>query len=356
MLKLHLRVMKRTTRAPNDNTDYRPDGLWKEHVAVEIKSGEHSLRNLRAGMLQLAYYLAQRPDMRGVLVLTDTRITDAALKRERNLAASALRPEVLGRLSIAVDGGSEIRGIPPDMQGPFHAWLRKLIGKETRARGKQRGQQEDAIFLVLLDQWFQRKEPVTTRWLMDSAGCSYPTAAKALQQLGPFIRRTSDRKVKLWGFPQEHWQRVVANLNRVHPTVRYVDRSGQRRRPEQLLERAKSLGRKDLAIGGVVAARHYDSHFDLRGLPRLDLTLHCPDGAADLSFVDQLDPALGWTTSQDDAATLAVHVLHRGNPFFVPGKGALPLADRVTTLLDLHEGRIVQQANELLQHFVESAG
>ncbi len=335
--------------------DYEPDGLWKNKVAVEVKSG-HSFRNLRAGLMQLAYYLAREPHKRGVLVLVDSRITDTALNRERELAERALRPEILKRFSIAVERGKDFHGLPQDLEREFRPWLQDLIARETRKATTRWRQPADAVFLVLLNQWFLREEAMTTRWLMGAVGCSYPTVAGTLDRLMPVIQRSTDRSVKLAGFPAEEWRRTVANLHRVYPTLRYVDRSGQRRSPKDLLRRASGLGRKDLAVGGVIAARHYYPELDLRGTPRLDLTLHCPDEMADLSFVEQLDPALEKAGLNDDAATLAIHVLRRRDPFFVADGDGLPLADRVSTLLDLHDARLAVQAKEFLNHLVGSVG
>jgi hypothetical protein len=162
--------------------------------------------------------------------------------------------------------------------------------------------------------------------------------------------------VKLWGFAPDEWKRVVANIETVHPTIRYADRSGQRRSPESLLRRASEIDRDDIAVGGVLAARHYYPALDLRGTPRLDLTLHSPHGSADLSFVEQLDPALERTTSKDEPAALAIHVLRRQASFFEPGVDGLPWADRVESLLGLYDARLEPQAHEFLDFLVTSVG
>jgi hypothetical protein len=191
---------------------------------------------------------------------------------------------------------------------------------------------------------------------MQTVGCSYPTVASVLRRLGNSVRRFSDRRIQLWGFPSEEWRRVVANLDRVHPTLHYADRSGQRRSSESLLRRALGLDRGDIAVGGVLAARHYYPELDLRGTPRLDITLHSPDGSADLSFVEQLDPALERTDKEDEPAALAVHVLRRAASFFEPGGDGLPWADPVESLLGMHDARLELQAREFLDFLVTSVG
>ena len=102
---------------------YRPDGRWKNTV-VEIKSHLHSFRNLRAGLLQLAYYLADDPHTRGLLVLVASRITDEGLQKEWRLAEQTLEPEVLNRIAVAVERNDRFHGVPSDLGEDFHEWLR----------------------------------------------------------------------------------------------------------------------------------------------------------------------------------------------------------------------------------------
>lgn len=340
---------------PPARDGYRP-GFRLGDTIVEVKSDLHSFRNLRAALLQLAYYITEGTNERGALVLVNPRITDAALRKEWRLIERTLHPAILKRLTLAVKRNAEIFAIAGELKPSLSRQLPAHVDREARTQPYRAPQSSDAILLVLLNQWFLRKESMTTRWLMGAVGLSYPTVAAALDRLMPVIQRHTDRRVKLAGFPVEDWQRAVANLGRVHPTIRYADRSGQRRSPDALLRRASGLDREDLAVGGVIAARHYFPEFDLRGTPRLDLTLHCPDETADLSFVEQLDPALEKTAANDDSATLAVHVLRRREPFFVSEGGGPPYADRVSTLLDLYEARLTVQAKEFEARLVESVG
>lgn len=340
---------------PPARSGYRPD-FRVGNTIVEVKSDLHSFRNLRAALLQLAYYLTEQPDERGLLVLANPRITDAALQKEWRLAEQTLRPEVLRRLSVAAERGAEISTISGELSPDLSNRVREMVDREARAQPSRARQPPEAIFLVLMHQWFLRKGPMTTQWLIQAVGCSYPTAANALRRLEHLIERFSDRRIQLWGFPAEEWQRVVSNRDRVHPTLRYADRSGQRRSPESLLRRASGFDRPDIAVGGVLAARHYHPALDLRGTPRLDLTLHSPDGTADLSFVEQLDPALERTKSNDEPAALAIHVLRRQASFFQTDGDGLSWADPVESLLGLYDARLEPQAREFLDFLVTSVG
>lgn len=334
---------------------YRPD-FQLGNTIVEVKADLHSFRNLRAALLQLAYYITEETDEYGALVLVNPRITDAALRKEWQLIERTLRPAIVKRLALAVRRNAEISAIAGELKPSLSRQLLTHVDREARGQPYRAPQSSDAILLVLLNQWFLRKGPMTTQWLIQAVGCSYPTAANALRRLEHVIRRSSDRRFQLWGFPAEEWQRVVANRERAHPTLHYADRSGQRRSAESLLQRAAGLERDDIAVGGVIAARHYYPALDLRGTPRLDLTLHSPDGRADLSFVEQLDPALERTSGKDESAGLAIHVLRRQASFFETTGDGLPWADRVATLLGLYDARLEPQAKEFLDHLVTSVG
>ncbi len=339
-------------RLPSDRTKTdrgaRPDGRWRD-VRVEVKPRTHSFRNVRASLLELAYRLADEPESRGLLVLANSRITEERLKNELHRVKKTLRPDVIRRLAVVIEQNHGYVGIPPDLGDDFRVWLDDLVRKETRA-GKPR-QSYFAVLEVLLHQWLLGKGPMTTDWIMKTIGCSYPTVAGALRRLDHALIRHSDRRVELRHFPREDWARLVAMSDETRSTTRFADRSGQKRSPEALLRRLTTLTRADLAVGGVVGARHYHPDLDLVGTPRLDLSLHCPAKRVDWRFVERLDPALEKTERRDEPAALAVHLVRREVSLFQPGKGGLQWADPVECLLDLHEARLDAQAKEFLHHF-----
>lgn len=332
---------------------YRPD-FKLAGTFVEVKSDIHSFRGLRAALLQLAYYIAEAPEDRGLLVLTFPRITDAALQTEWHMFELCLRPAILKRLALAVRRKEQVFAIAGKLPGNLVSQLAQSVDQVAGAQLYRAPPSSDAILLVLLNQWLLRQGPMTTQWLTQAVGCSYPTAAQALRRLDHAIKRFSDRRFQLWEFPMDQWQRLVANRERAQPTIHYVDRSRQRRSAESLLRRASSLGRGDIAVGGVIAARHYYPQFDLRGTPRLDLILHSPDGRADLSFVEKLDPALERAAGPDEPTVLAVHVLRRQTPLFASNGDHLPWADPVATLLGLYDARLDSQAKGFLDHLAAS--
>ena len=342
---------------------YEPDACWQHdggRVWVEVKPGTHSFRNVRASLLGLAYLLAIEPDSRALLVLPESRISVTRLHAEADLIRQALRPDVPGRLDLVLMNDGVPVGLPPDLDGePFHSWLGDLVNRESN-RGTQSRQSYEEILKVMIRQRWMVDEPVTTDWITKVVGCSYPTAASAIKRMGHVAIRHSNRMHKLRLFPREEWARLVSIADEVRGTKRYVDRSGQPRSAQSLMRRVAALGRSDLAVGGIEGARHYKPDIDLIGLPRLDLSLHSPNGRIDWSFVERIDPGLEEAEERDGAPSLVVHVLRRKASFFVPAdgtetstqQGGLQWADPVECLLDLHEAHLEPLAEEL-RNFME---
>lgn len=325
---------------------------------IAVKPGIAALRNVRGGLLELAYAVAERPGTTGILVLPDVSVTTKRLRDEWMLASSVLRTDVLSRLSICVGEGEKWVGIPKDPD----AETRQAIADLISAVGPHTGYsltRPEYLFIVmslLVHQWLLGKGPVTTKWLMENAGCSYPTVAEALRQFQHCLVRHSDRRVELRLFPKEEWARLVAMSEKARSTLRYADRSGQTRSPESLLRRLQRLGRKGIAVGGVLGAKHYHPQLDILGSPRLDISLHCHGKTADLGFIERLDPALAQTERRDEPASVVVHFVRRAKPLFQPGESGLAWADPVECLLDLHEARLEPQAQEFLNSFSAMKG
>lgn len=317
---------------------------------VEVKRGLRSARSLRGILVQLAYYLQETSEKRALLALPNTAISPGRLTAEWHLAASTFRPEIASRMSIAWSKGEEIHGIPNEPEAHLLEHLKELL-RDHAAREENnllRPDYHHEILKFLLLRWFLKEGPVTAVELGNKVGCSYPTVAGALERLRPFLRPRVDRSIELDRFPHEPWIRLLATQEQSRHTLRFTDRSGSPRLPETLLTRLAKLSRTDIAAGGVTGARSHDPDLDLVGTPRLDLTVHSPEGRPDLAFVNQLDPGLATTLDPNQPAVLVVHFLRRGDSGFTRGEDNILRADPVECLLDLHEARLETEAGQFL--------
>lgn len=320
------------------------------NLLIEVKIGTASLRNIRAGLLQLAYALKRYPSKKGYLLLADAGITESRIQKEWQLATAVLNNDIARRITICIEKEGRLSGVRQSIDLDTKQVLLNVL-REERIKSGPRVSRSDAPFVVLkvlLHRWFTHGDAVTSEWLGRTCGYTYPTIANALQGLGSTIERESNRKVRLSGFPQEDYLRIVAMSDRARSTARYADTSGQSRSPEKHLRRLEGLGIKGVGVGGVFGARHYYEDLDIVGAPRLDISVHARDLETDPDFIYKLDPALGKVTDPHEPASLVVHHIYHAKPLFEPREGGLNWADPVECLLDLHEARLEMQAKQFL--------
>lgn len=318
---------------------------------VRTVTGIDAIRTLRAELLALVAAADREPHAVQLLCLRTPRMTDQRIEEEWGLMQRSLRPELARRLAVRVlhaDGRARSFGIVPD------SMVVQLSSESApvERRSGTRLPRPDYSFIVLkllVYGWLTQLGPLTTLWIGETAGCSYPTVASALRRLGRVVRRHSDRRVELLDLPREEWARLLLTADEARSTLRYADRSGRPRSAASLADRLRALRPENVAVGGVLAAQHYHPELDLMGLPRLDMSVYSPGRWPDLSFVRRLDPALEATADPTEPARLTVHFVRHANSLFLQSPDGSAWADPVECLLDLHEARFEPQAAEFVK-------
>jgi hypothetical protein len=171
-----------------------------------------------------------------------------------------------------------------------------------------------------------------------------------VDKLGPAIERSTDQGIKLKYFPTEAWAEFVAVSRKARSTISYRDRSNQPRSPESLVKRLQKQGRTDIAVGGVLGAKHYYGALDIISSPRLDLCIHAPEKHIDLEFVEKLDPALKRTDDPHARVHPALHFIRRKESSFEYDETGIRWADPIECLADLVEARQDKLAMEFLSY------
>lgn len=326
-------------------------------VVGEVKRGLRSVTALRASFMQLAVFLAEHPETRGFIVLDDPVISDDRLREEWAGYIRAVVPGVAERLSLIKHGEREYMGWPQRPDADLLEHVRRALGPGQRARGVAlpRADCPSMVLIALLENLLSgaAAEPLTVRSVCQRAGCSYPSVAMALGKLEPVLRRTPQRGVALRSFPARQWRALVLASRKVRSSRYYQDRSGQPRRPGELLQRLAAMRPEHVAVGGVPAASAWYPGLDIAGNPRLDLCVHAPGKQADLGFVQALDPALQETDDPSAPAQVALHFTRSRASFFADLSPGLSRAGRVDSLLDLHDLRFEKQADEWLNVMLE---
>lgn len=327
-------------------TTVRDDFETKDAV-VEVKRHLSAIRALRDGMVQLAMILADEPNKSGYLVAVDPRIRVDALKHEMEAFKTLMRDTIANRLKLVIFQHGRLIGPTSDLDlGELVPKLNNWIKAETSGMNHKlpNADKREEVFLTILNRWIAGQGPMTVCSLEEAVGCAYRTVSTAVEQLGAAVERSSDRSISLKFFPEREWKRFLAVAQKVRSTLYYADASDQPRSPESLMRRLGTLCRKDIAIGGVLGAKHYFKDLDIIGMPRLDLCIHAPGGTADLDFVSRLDPALEQTRDPERPVRLALHFVRRKESLFDTSSDEMPWADPVECLSELYLAHLDQQA------------
>ncbi len=330
---------------------------------LDIQLRPQGVRDLHATFLKMAREVAKdKRVVRGILAAWLPRPTDDRIAREWRETLDLFKPSIAERMALVILRKDGCRPLPEDRDlRRIGENVRAVLGRIEFPAPETRQSVSAAffeIFKVLFHDWILKKGPIAIGELMRRTGSSYPTVADALRRLegAREIDRRSNRSVQLSGFPQKTWSEILALSASLRRTRIYADPSGRPPDPAALHRRLLSLRPRAVALGGVVAARHWDSRFDLNGLPRLDLSVPMASGVGDLGFLERLDPALKRVEPGARGIVLAVHPLFRAEPRFEKNpKNGMDWADPVETLLDLHELRLDGQAEEMIRRLSEAA-
>jgi hypothetical protein len=344
---------------PTENfPGFRVDAVMGD-TAYEVLLEAKDARRLRTTLMEMTRVASSNKVRRAVLVLEEPTISDSRLHSEWEGAALVIRPELFNRLSLVIHRSGKWNGIPVPPNITEVPVLEEIVRHEISRRPASLSRNSEAhyeILRILIHQWLLGRGPIPINSLMEMSGTSHPTVSRSIERLDHYLKRHSDRSIELRIFPRDEWSRLLAVSDDVRDTVRFADRSGQVRSPESLLRRLRVLQRQDIAIGGIWGAKHYQPSLDIIGNPRLDISIHPGRKTADLSFVQQLDPALEKVTQRDQSPTLVVHTIRRAESLFEPSINDLPWADPVECLLDLHEAHLETQALEFLNSFPATKG
>ena len=333
-----------------DLPGFRADAVLGDSI-FEALIEPRDVRRFRSAVIDLARIVSVTPHRRGILIVNDPHITEARLLNEWSSMSSVLRPEILRRLTMFIDLEKSRNPVIGQLSDPERESIQAVVEHARLPNHPKPRRPAEAFFdilRVLAVHWIRESGPITSKELSEQTGFTYPTISAALKRLEPHLHRHSDRRVELESFPRDAWLKLIAQSEKVRSTHAYADRSGRPRSQETLLSRLREQERNDVAIGGVLGARHYVPGLDLVGTPRLDLVLcsNRMDNADDL--VRRLDPALK-PAERGEPARIVVHTLYRPVSFFdKDGKGD-SYADEVECLLDLHDARLEQQAIEFLE-------
>jgi hypothetical protein len=334
---------------PRAGYDFQHDG-GRQVIELRISRG---VRDLHAALLQLALAVTEHPSIERAFLIAQfpkmrrKRVGDEWTRVQQVLSSSAAK-----KLALIAIVGSEVSVLPDDAETRELAILAQNALRNPDEMPNQPAIASVKFFEVwkiLLRRWLDNQGPLRIGELSKQAGCSYPTTARAIERMRGRreIEQDTSRSVRLRSFPRQTLRELLILSESLRRPAYFVDATGRAASPHQVLRRLDAKRPHRVALSGVVAARHYDPHFDLNGLPRLDIVMHTP---IDLDWVSGIDPALHRASQSPANPVLVVRSLLRPTADFVETQQhKLPLADPVETLLDLYELQLDEQAEELVR-------
>lgn len=324
---------------------------------IQLKFSVHGSRDLDAALMHLVRILAEFKDIqRATLVARFPRMGVERVRNDWQRALGVLRPEIARRLALVALAADRDTAIPEDdadVQRIMTLARRALHGRDVHNEMDpslaQWSPKLFEVWKVLLDAWLRCEGPVPIQEIARRSGCSHPTVSVTLGRLQARgeLERTRNRSAGMSAFPRRSLGEFLILADGLRQTVRFVDGSGRRPDPTGLLRRVTAMGPTDVGIGGVAAARHYVTDFDLHGLPRVDVSL---PARYPLAWVASIDPALRPARHDEPSSVLVVHRLFRPDARFDrEPSGGLLFADPAEALLDLYDLRLTTQAEDFAQ-------
>lgn len=325
--------------------------------AITIKSSILGSRDFGAAMLELAMLVAEEPALqRATLIARMDRMSAARAIEEWRRVQKVLGPKIARRLSLVALTSDQVVTMP---KGDEQLQRLAAIAKQAFA-SRAKGHVVDPAFsswtprsfdawMVLLDAWLRREPPLEVQEIARRSGVSYPTVAATLERLRARgeLMRTRDRRAMFASVPRRSLEEILIAADALRSTLRFVDTSGRRSDPQDLLRRLLKKAPKDVSIGGVTAARHYAPDFDLHGSPRIDVSV--ASDPAPTPWLSAIDPALD-RVSSDVSPVLAIHFMRRREASSERSRDSrLAFAGRADTLLDMYDLRLTAQAEAFIQ-------
>lgn len=326
-------------------------------IAIQCQASTLGARDLRAQLVHLAVMLGAMPHVsRGVLVTRLRNIRPERLQSEWAQLRGVLRPDIAERIDIvALEENGHLVSLASSEDDGLLATLGQAV--EVAFSSHQRRESASAswtpktfrVWLVLLNAWLHGEKPLSIGTIAEAAACSSPTVTAALGRLADHgeVERSSSRGAAFKGMPRKSLDEILVLAPTLRPTRRYIDASGRPPDMDWLFRRVEKLALANVAVGGVVAARHFDPTFDLNGIPRLDLSLH---GVEQLGWLEQVDPGLREAKPGDGKPALVVHhIASKGPRFETSNSSGVAIACPAETLLDLYDLRLTGQAQQLVR-------
>jgi hypothetical protein len=301
-----LRTIRRLQNEPSEISD----GL-----ACHFRLHSHDLKNtrdLRTLLLDAAYELQNKADFTDAhIYLHNCTLAKKRVEMEVEQFKRIALPHIGQRITLHDSRFNTV--LEASLAVGFEPDVREHSRKPTTAS-------QEAVMVYLLQRHLQSLPGISINTIAAQTKASLPTIYKVLNTYDHCIERDlEDKTLRLRYFASNDWLYWIQRTNQLS-SVYFIDRSGSPRSTNRLAKELTRLQREDLAIGGLMGARHHLPALDATSSPQLDILVHCTR-RSDLSFVTKLDPGLERYDGRADMANVVIHFIDRPTSLFVHEDG-----------------------------------
>jgi len=330
-------------------SETRPLSTWQQPIPagrlnIEVAQGISTARELRTLLLDAAYSLPAASSEGFLILLFKSLLSKGRLADEMAAFRSIVRPDIAHRVDVrAMASLEELAQL--EFMGLDITQLRERVREELSM--KPRSASREVVVGMLLHRWLSLEDPIRLPELAAAAGASLPTVYKAIESIRPeCLMRADGKRVGISRFAAGDWKKWLDVVSG-GPKARFVDRSGSPRSPEKLARKMFDQGRKDVAVGGVLGARHILPGLDLVSAPHLDILVHGGPNT-DLSFVQDLDPGLVRDDTQTSRSHVVVHYINRPVSLFRL-EGPAVWGDLLDCMANLWAAGLTHQVEDIIK-------
>lgn len=268
-------------------------------------------RDLRTLLLDAVYELqAQRGLTDARVTLLNCKLAYHRVKTEVEWFKKSVHPALAKKLSVRDNR----------VRRTLDLSELEAVSEEAPAERIPKVASKEAVMAYLLNRYVEQAPPVTIARIALETGASLPTIYSVIRQNEhSIVKNPEDKTLSLANPIKMDWLLWMDKTNRL-ASVSFVDRSGAPRSAERLAKKLRTLGRDDLAIGGLMGALHHLRALDATAAPQLDILMHGTP-RSDLSFIDKLDPGLKLHKGRGDQANVVVHFIDRPKSLFASNGG-----------------------------------
>ena len=340
-------------------------GLWMlesadGYVATHITQS-NSLRDVRDTMMTMAYFMRSNNSCaRGLLALTNSKLSFNRLAQEFNRLRSVLHPDIGHHLNFVIIKPHADRWQfsylrEPDADPLFEQALNHLLCLHNAAPVRPSGLPARQIAMsVITEMLMQSGRTESIQRIVQESGVSHPTVKAVSQDLAAKgLLEPSQPAVGMAIRPPSAQQWItIANEHALsRKTTLYCDPTGAST-PKRLANRLAALQESEtlptsIGISGVMGAAHHFAYLDITSAPRLDL---CAPESAD-HIAQQLDAGLVRADSHSARYLKPVLAIHRTRICNLSApSGVVPLpivAGWLDCLADILEMGLAREGHEM---------